>query len=280
MRSIELAFFKNLAGIASAQSLHYFRKPINVENKDNQNFDPVTEADRNVEKYLRSAIIREYPNDGILGEELPDHNLEADYLWVLDPIDGTRSFITGMPIWGTLVGLSYKKRAFAGMMVQPYNGELFYSLGAQSFYLRQDPFQLASNINPSEENGAQSAIGYPLHTRQCKDLGEAVMFTTDPRQFQLTSTEKILDLLVSHARLTRYSADCYAFCMLAAGLADIVIEIGMKTYDVMALIPIIEQAGGIITRWDGSRPETGGNIVAAATPELHQQILGMLEKAV
>jgi len=279
MRPIELAFFKNLAEIASSQSLPYFRKPIIVENKDHHNFDPVTEADRNVEKYLRSAIIGQYPNDGILGEELANYNVEAEYLWVLDPIDGTRSFITGMPIWGTLVGLTYKKRALAGMMVQPYIGEIFYSLGAQSFYLKQNRVQLGANASLQEKTGAQSAIGYPLRTRQCKDIGDAVMFTTDPCQFQSKSAAQILHVLESRTRLTRYSADCYAFCMLAAGLVDVVIEIGMKTYDVMALIPIVEQAGGIITCWDGSRPESAGNIVAAGTPELHNQVLGILGEA-
>lgn len=252
-------FFLKLAEAAKIESLPYFRTEIVINNKELIGFDPVTIADRSVEKALRAIITNDRPDDGILGEELPDYQTDHQGVWIIDPIDGTRAFISGLPVWGTLVGYTYAGKAIAGMMAQPFTNELYYSCGDGSFLCHND------NIKKQ------------LKTRKCLNLNDAILFSTGPEIFK-ENNKKAFEGLTEQVKLTRYGTDCYAFAMLASGFVDLVIETGLKQYDIAALIPIIEQAGGVITQWDGGPAELAGNIIAAATPELHQAAMMKLQK--
>ncbi|WP_202034127.1 histidinol-phosphatase [Rhizobium rhizogenes] len=251
-------FLRRLAVVASREALPRFRLPGAVANKISGGFDPVTEADRETEKAIRELIRTEYPKHGILGEEFGNEGADADLVWVIDPIDGTRSFISGIPLWGTLVGLTQNGDAIAGMMAQPFIGELFYATGNGAFY---------------EGPHGQSQ----LSTSATKELSDATLFTTTPAIFE-TARRASYDRLERQVRLARYGTDCYAYCMLAAGHIDCVVEAGLFSYDIVALIPIIEQAGGVITDWDGGPAEHGGGIVAAANAALHAKILASLHE--
>ena len=256
---IDKAFFLEVAAAAAAETLPRFRQANAVDNKYSVGFDPVTEADRSAERAIRAVIGRSFPDHGILGEEYGPENTDRSHVWVIDPIDGTRAFITGLPIWGTLLGLTVEGDARAGMMSQPFTGELFYSTGEGAWLL----------------HGGGKAEPRRLSVRKGAALADATLFTTTPAMFKGES-RRGFDRLESAVRLSRYGVDCYAFAMLAAGFVDIVVEAGLQPYDIVALIPIIEQAGGVVTRRDGGPAETAGDIVAAASPELHRAALDLL----
>ncbi len=247
--SISLDFLRRLAAAAAAETLPRFRSAGAVSNKLEGGFDPVTEADREAERAIRALISAQYPDHGILGEEHGEENASSSHVWIIDPIDGTRAFISGIPVWGTLVGLIENGRAVAGLMSQPFTGELFLATQAGGFY---------------EGPGGTR----PLGTRKTRALSEAILFTTTPSLFSGKARERY-DELERRVRLARYGTDCYAFAMVAAGQIDIVADPGLQSYDIAGLIPLIEQAGGVVTTFDGGRPEAGGDILAAATPELH-----------
>lgn len=251
MLNVSAEFFRRVAAAAAAETLPRFRQSGDVTNKITGGFDPVTEADREAEQAIRALIRAEHPGHGILGEEFGSENATSDHVWVIDPIDGTRSFISGIPLWGTLVGLTHKGNSVAGMMAQPFIGELFYASGGEAWY-----------------EGPAGAGRRRLSTRKTSSLDQATLCTTTPAMFQGDRREAY-DRLERAVRLPRYGTDCYAYAMLAAGNIDLVVEVGLQPYDVMALIPIIEAAGGMITEWSGGPAEEGGGIVAAATPELH-----------
>lgn len=256
--TISADFLRRVADAAAAQTLPRFRQPGQVSNKLDAGFDPVTEADREAERAIRALINAEFPDHGILGEEFGAENTDREHVWVIDPIDGTRSFISGVPLWGTLVGLLRNGDAVAGMMAQPFTGELFYANETGAHY---------------EGRGAS----LPLKTRATERIADATLCTTTPALFKdgfKTSFER----LESACRLSRYGTDCYAYCMLAAGHVDLVVEIGLQVYDIAALIPIIEKAGGMVTNWDGGPAEQGGGIVAAANPRLHAAAMEMLHR--
>lgn len=250
------SFFSQLADAASAETLPRFRSALNVDNKLERGFDPVTEGDRAAERAIRALITERFPEHGILGEEHGNQGLDREYVWVIDPIDGTRAFISGLPVWGTLIGLYHNGRAVMGLMDQPFTGERYFADGGQSQYAGPGGHRI-------------------LKTSDCRTPEEAVMFTTSPRIIADDLLERY-DRLEGRVRLARYGTDCYAYCLLASGFVDLVVETGLKPYDVGALIPIVEQAGGVITSWQGGRPENGGDIVAAATPELHAAALATL----
>ena len=254
---ISVDFFRRIAAAAAAETLPRFRRFGDVANKLEGGFDPVTEADREAEQAVRALIRAEYPGQGILGEEFGSENASSDHVWVIDPIDGTRSFISGIPLWGTLVGLTRRGNAVAGMMAQPFIDELFYATGGEAWY--EGP------------NGARQR----LSTRKTVALSEATLCTTTPAQFQ-GDRRVAYDRLEKAVRLARYGTDCYAYVMLAAGNVDLVVEVGLQPYDIVALIPIIEAAGGVVTEWSGGPAEDGGGIVAAATPELHAAAMDAL----
>jgi histidinol phosphatase-like enzyme (inositol monophosphatase family) len=260
MRPVDLsAFIERLAQLSGEAILPFFRTQLSILDKGDSHFDPVTEADRAAETVIRHHIREAFPSHGILGEEFPAEQPDADYLWVIDPIDGTRAFICGLPVWGTLIGLMRSGDPVMGVMNQPYTGEMFFG------------------------DCGQALLKSPRGTRQlkasrCRNLADAHLMTTDPRLFK--PDERVgYDRVESSVRLTRYGADCYAYAMLASGQVDLVVESGLKPYDIVALIPIIEGAGGTITTWDGRSAKEGGQILAAATPELHHAALEKLGQA-
>ncbi|KQZ86949.1 inositol monophosphatase [Mesorhizobium sp. Root157] len=253
---ISTDFIRRLAHVAAAETLSRFRSQGTVDNKLAGGFDPVTAADQEAERAIRALINAEFPDHGILGEEHGSENLSSRHVWVIDPIDGTRAFISGVPVWGTLVGLTVDGDAVAGMMSQPFTGELFYANASGAHYEGPGgPRQLA--------------------TRKTVQLSEAILFTTTPALFQGQMRSRY-DHLEKQVQLARYGTDCYAFAMLAAGSVDIVTDPGLKPYDIVALIPIIEKAGGVITTFDGGPAEQGGDVLAAATPELHAAAMAAL----
>lgn len=247
------AFFDSLADAARQETLPRFRAGTAVQNKLSSGFDPVTEADQAAELAIRKRIIEHFPHHGILGEEHDSIGLDRDEVWVVDPIDGTRAFISGVPVWGTLIGLYRSGRAVMGMMDQPFTGERYFADGSASWYRGPD--------------GERQ-----LKTRDCQALSDAILFTTSPHIFTEIESQKYRRV-EQDVRLFRYGTDCYAYALLASGHIDLVIESSLKPYDIGALIPLIEQAGGVVTTWDGERPENGGNIIAAGNAELHRQAL-------
>lgn len=253
-------FFVELAEAAALETLPRFRDHGTIADKGVvgglKAYDPVTEADRAAETAIRALIEKRFPNHGILGEEHGAVGTDRRHVWVIDPIDGTRAFITGIPVWGTLVGLTEDGKSIAGMMAQPFTGELFYALNGKSFR------RAAGGETENQVSGVT-------------ELSGATLFTTTPHLFR-GEARKRYDEVESKVKLFRYGCDCYAYCMLAAGFVDLVIETALQPYDIVALVPIIEAAGGIVTNWDGSRPEAGGNIIAAATSELHRAALQMM----
>jgi myo-inositol-1(or 4)-monophosphatase len=250
------AFLHHLADIAADAILPYFRKPIAFESKSGKRFDPVTAADLDAERAIRAAIRAAYPDHGIVGEEFGDSDASADSLWVIDPIDGTRSFIAGVPVWGVLIGLVQNNIPRVGLMAQPFTGERFFGDRA-----------IARYRGPDGERD--------LATRRCDGIADAVLFTTSPRHFTgdaLAAYQRV----EARARLARYGTDCYAYCMIAAGFVDAVIEADLKPYDILPLIPIIEGAGGRVTDWQGNPPPGTGEVVATGDPRLHDEILALL----
>lgn len=247
---VDAALMRRLAAVAAAETLPRFRQAGDVFNKLGSGFDPVTEADREAERALRRILSETFPEHGIVGEEWGAERIDSRYVWVIDPIDGTRAFISGLPLWGTLVGLTDGGDAIAGMMAQPFTGELFFADGNEARF--EGP------------GGARV-----LQTRKTQKLGEATLCTTTPALFT-GEARGIYDRLEGQVRLARYGTDCYAYCMLAAGFVDLVVETGLQPYDVVALVPIVEQAGGVMTDWEGGPAENGGSILAAATPELYR----------
>jgi len=258
------AFVEKLADAASEAILPFFRTSLGAIDKNiGGSFDPVTEADHAAESAMRRLIELTFPLHGIIGEEFGSIREDADYVWVLDPIDGTKSFIAGMPIWGTLIGLLHHGRPIYGMMVQPFIRERFTGDGEQSNW--SGP---GIDLKPAQRL---------LSTRDCPDLATAILMTTSPLLYdapRLTAFRRV----ESRVRLSRYGCDCYAFAMLAAGHVDCVIEAGLKAYDIAPLVPIIRGAGGIVTTWTGGEPEEGGDIVASGCAALHDQVLELLRQ--
>jgi myo-inositol-1(or 4)-monophosphatase len=252
------AFLDELATVSGETVLPFFRTALSIDNKGGPGgFDPVTAADHAAETAMRSLIRRSFPSHGIIGEEYGEERADAEYVWVLDPIDGTKSFISGMPAWGTLIALLRAREPVYGMMNQPFIRERFSGDGAKAHYR-----------GPA---GARD-----LRVRGCAGLAEAVLFTTSP--LLMTDGDRELFARVEKlVRLSRYGGDCYAYCMLAAGHVDLVIETGLKPYDVLPLVPIIAGAGGVITTWDGGAPNAGGRIIAAGDRRVHAAAMEMLK---
>jgi histidinol phosphatase-like enzyme (inositol monophosphatase family) len=252
------SFFYRLAEAAKAETLPRFRAGVDVVNKEASGFDPVTEGDRAAEAAVRALIEAEFPDHGILGEEYGNVGLDREHVWVIDPIDGTRAFISGVPVWGTLIGLQSNGRAIMGLIDQPFTGERYFADGSSSHY--------------SGPDGEKT-----LQVRDCGDLSKAILFTTSPHLFVGDEIARYREI-ESQVRLFRYGTDCYAYALLAGGHVDLVVETVLKPYDVGGIIPVIEQAGGIITTWDGGRPEMGGSIIAAGSRRVHEQAMAILNR--
>jgi histidinol phosphatase-like enzyme (inositol monophosphatase family) len=251
------AFIGRLATASGETILPFFRTSLSIDNKSIvHDFDPVTEADRAAEAVMRRMIKANFPQHGIVGEEFGNEREDAEYVWVLDPIDGTKSFISGFPTWGTLIALLHKGTPVFGMMHQPFIGERF-----------------------SGDNGSAHYFGSTgerrLAVRRCAALEEATVFTTSPLLMNQDDRDTF-GRVEKTARLTRYGGDCYSYCMLAAGHLDLVIETELKPYDIAALIPIIAGAGGVVTTWEGKPAQSGGRIVAAGDPRAHEAAIKLL----
>jgi myo-inositol-1(or 4)-monophosphatase len=253
-----IAFSHRLADASAEAILPHFRQTGAITNKAAQgHFDPVTEADRGSELAMRRLIDAEYPDHGIFGEEFPDKPANGPLGWLLDPIDGTRGFITGMPVWGTLIGLSHQGEPVLGMMNQPFTRERFWNSPAGAHFRGPD--------------GAERLMS----TRKVGALGDAVLVATAPDMFAENEFARF-GALSSGVRMTRFGGDCYLYCMLAMGFIDIVAESGLKPFDIAPLIPIIRAAGGVVTTWDGGDPSAGGQVIAAGDPRVHEAALKLL----
>ncbi|HLH13113.1 MAG TPA: histidinol-phosphatase [Methylovirgula sp.] len=263
MTAVDLAaFVEELADLAGRTVLPFFRTAIGAEDKSaGGQFDPVTEADRAAEVAMRRRIRETFALHGIIGEEFGAERPDAEYVWVLDPIDGTKSFISGMPTWGCLIGLIHNGRPIYGVMTQPFTRERFVGDG-----------EVARWRGPGLDHAITER---KLHTRSCATLARATVMTTSPLLYSEEAL-KAFRRVEKAARLSRYGYDCYAFAMLAAGHVDCVIEADVKTHDIAPLMPIIEGAGGIITTWTGGDAAQGGNVIAVGDPRLHAAALNLL----
>ncbi|SEQ15734.1 histidinol-phosphatase, inositol monophosphatase family [Devosia sp. YR412] len=244
------------AEAAAAHTLPLFRTTLAIDNKYTVGFDPVTEADRGAETVIRAVIAEAFPDHAIIGEEWGNSG-DSDYTWIIDPVDGTRAFISGAPVWGTLIGFAHKGTAIAGLMSQPFIGETFLAVPGRSTYRR------SGETTPNRTSGQT-------------ELAPSRVFTTTPSLFRTPELLAKWTAIESATRLQRFGMDCYGYALLAAGHADLVIEPFLQTYDIAALVPIIREAGGAIACWDGSDPTVGGNVVAAATPELLEKALNLV----
>ena len=251
------SFVDRLASASGDTILPFFRTALAIDNKKTGGFDPVTAADRAAEDAMRALIRKNFPEHGILGEEYGTERADAEYVWVLDPIDGTKTFISGMVAWGTLIGLMRFGEPVYGMMHQPFIRERFTGDSGAAHYR-----------GPAGDRD--------LHVRHCSGLKDAVLFTTSPLLMQ-PADRAMFQTVENVVKLSRYGGDCYAYCMLAAGQIDLVIETEIKPHDIVPLIPIILGAGGIITTWEGGPAQSGGRIVAAGDKRVHAAALEMLK---
>ena len=253
---IEIAH--KLADAARDAILPHFRQAgLGAENKAEAGFDPVTVADRAAEQAMREVLRQYRPEDGIFGEEFGQNQGTSGRTWVLDPIDGTRGFISGTPTWGVLIALSDENGPFLGVIDQPYTGERF--VGSA------DVAEMTGPLGQRE-----------LATRGITDLRDAIIFTTFPEVGTEAERAGFHDV-ASKARLTRYGMDCYAYALVAAGQVDLVVEAGLNAYDIQAPIAVIQAAGGVVTDWQGGPVHEGGRVVAAANAELHAAVLEILK---
>jgi myo-inositol-1(or 4)-monophosphatase len=263
------AFVERLAQVSGEVILPFFRSAIGAEDKSRGGlFDPVTEADRGAEAAMRRLIAQTFPAHGIIGEEYRPERPEAEYVWVLDPIDGTKSFISGLPTWGTLIGLMHRGRPVYGMMAQPFTRERFFGDGKRAKLRMLGPSR-------GEAPPAEWAMR-ALHVRPCASLSEATLMTTSPLLIRESSDRLAYIRVEKEVRLVRYGGDCYAYCALAAGFVDLVIETNLKPHDVVPLAPIVEGAGGIIATWDGGDAAQGGRIIAAGDGRAYDEARGLL----
>jgi histidinol phosphatase-like enzyme (inositol monophosphatase family) len=242
--------------------LKYFRRPLKVTNKATGSaFDPVTNADRAAERMIAKVLRTRCPDHGLVGEEFGSRGGSGRFTWIVDPIDGTRAFIMGSPLWGTLIGLLDAGAPCLGVMDQPFTGERFWS-GKTASYLR-----------------IGDAAPKKIRTRACARLEDAILTSTHPDLFESSRQRKILSDLSAAVRMTRFGGDCYGYCLLASGHVDLIIEPGLKTYDIAPLIPIIERAGGIVSTWDGLPASSGGDVIAAGDARVHEAALRLIAKS-
>jgi inositol-phosphate phosphatase/L-galactose 1-phosphate phosphatase/histidinol-phosphatase len=249
------AFAGRLADEAGAVALRYFRQPIPVESKADAS--PVTRADREAEQAMRALIEARYPDDGIVGEEHGRARDGAGRQWILDPIDGTRSFVVGVPLFGTLIALAVDGVPLVGVIDQPVTRERWVGIAG----------------TPTTLNGA------PLRTRACPALASATLSTTGDEFLEGPGELEAFSRVRARAGAFRRVPDCYGYAMLASGFVDLVVEAGLKPWDLAALRPVIEGAGGVITDWAG-RPldiASDGRIVAAGDARLHAEALAALD---
>ncbi|MDF0599878.1 inositol monophosphatase family protein [Psychromarinibacter sp. C21-152] len=258
LREALIATAEAMADAARAAILPHFRADgLSADNKAGHGFDPVTVADRDSEQAMRAVLADRRPEDGILGEEYGDVAGTTGLTWVIDPIDGTRAFMSGTPTWGVLIAVSDARGPVLGLIDQPYIGERF--LGG---------------LGEARLDGP--AGRRVLKTRAPRPLPEAILFTTFP-EVGTPEDGAAFRRVADRARLTRYGMDCYAYALLAAGQIDLVIEAGLHAYDIQGPMAVIEAAGGLVTDWRGAPCPMGGRVLAAANPEIHAEALALLQ---
>lgn len=261
---LELA--NRAADAAATITLDAFRSPLQVQDKSargagtrDATIDPVTQVDRAAEQAIRDVLRAGAPHIGFVGEESADpQDLHGDgRRWVVDPIDGTRAYLAGMPVWGTLIALCDGPQATFGVCDVPRLGERFVGLGTMAYCV--------------------DGVGrHPLQVRVDVPLERAVVCCTTPDMFATAASRSAFEALARQSAVVRYGTDCYGYAMLAAGHVDLVVESDLSTWDVQALVPLVRGAGGIITDWQGGDPGRGGSVVAAASPALHARAVSRL----
>jgi inositol-phosphate phosphatase / L-galactose 1-phosphate phosphatase / histidinol-phosphatase len=250
-RFVQLA--NALADAARPIAARYFRTQVAIDDKTDNS--PVTIADREAETAMRDLLQRHVPEHGVFGEEHGAVRTDAEYVWVLDPIDGTKAFITGLPIFGTLVALLHRGKPVMGIIDQPILKERWLGVEGQR-----------STFN-----------GTPISVRACDALAKAYMYSTAPLMFP-GAYEKPHEALTRQVKLFRWGGDCYAYGLLASGHVDLVVEASLKLYDFAALVPVVKGAGGLITDWRGREldMQSDGSVLAAGDPAVHRAAMGML----
>lgn len=253
-----LALAHRLADAAGGVIRPYFRRPLAVSNKGGGDlFDPVTEADRAAEAAIRDLIRSAFPEDGILGEELGEIAGKSRFRWVIDPIDGTRAFIAGLPLWGTLIALEEEGSPVLGVLDQPFLNERFIGEGGR--------------VTLQDAQGTRV-----LKTRACARLADAVICTTHPIAHFDAGQLALFARVERACRLSRYGGDCYAYAMLAMGFVDVVMEANLSAWDVAAIVPIVNGAGGVVTDWQGGAAHRGGSLLASGDARLHAEALRLI----
>ena len=244
-------FANHLADEARKISMFYFKKKIKIDNKNKKNFDPVTAADIGVQKKINTLIHKQFPSHSVLGEE--DSIIKnSEYEWCVDPIDGTKSYIQGVPLWGTLISLSKDNEIILGLADIPALDERYVGHSKLSYKIVKNKKTF-------------------LKVRNTKKLSESILNTTSPYVFANKNDQKSFEALSTKVKSTRLGGDCYSYCLLADGLIDIVVESGLKPWDIRALVPIINNAGGVISSWDSETVANGGRIIATTNEELFKK---------
>ncbi len=247
-----------LADVARIETLKHFRGgALGVENKLARGFDPVTIADRAAETAMRAVLARRRPDDGIMGEEFGTTPGTTGLTWVLDPIDGTRGYLSGTPTWGVLIAVQAETGPIFGIIDQPFTGERFIGGFGMGVWQRGEARR-------------------PLKSRPCAALSQAILFSTFP-EVGTADEGEAFKAVASQAQLVRYGTDCYAYGLLALGQIDLVIEAGLQNYDIQAPIAVIEAAGGIVTNWQGGPCWNGGRVLAAGDRAAHAAALEILK---
>ena len=247
-----------IADDARKISLNYFKKKLIINSKDKKQFDPVTIADIKVQKKINKTIKKYFPKHSILGEEASIEN-KSDYQWCIDPIDGTKSFIQGFPIWGTLISLSQKDKIILGIADIPALDERYLGYSKLAYKIK---------------NGKKTR----LKVRNTDKIKESILNTTSPYVFANKKDQKIFEKIAKEVKTVRLGGDCYSYCLLADGHIDLVIESGLKPWDIRALEPIIINAGGIIKTWEGNGILYGGRIIAATNNRLFKKVESEMNK--
>ena len=249
-----VALAHSLADAARPIAQRYFRTQVKIDDKSDAS--PVTIADREAETAMRELLTRHVPQHGVFGEEHGAVRTDADYVWVLDPIDGTKAFITGMPIFGTLIALLHRGRPVMGIIDQPIQKERWFGTDGER-----------STFN-----------GQPIATRACSELDNAYMYSTAPEMFKSTDITQRHEVLAKKVKNFRWGGDCYSYGLLASGHVDLVVENGLKLYDFAALVPVIKNAGGLITDWHGKELDihSPGAVLAAGDPAMHRAAQAIL----
>jgi myo-inositol-1(or 4)-monophosphatase len=251
-------FAISLAEASARDILPYFRRNTPVDIKTGPVWDPVTEGDRAGERIIRQMIEERFPDHGIHGEEYGRKEGKSGFTWILDPVDGTRSFVCGMPTWATLIGLMFEGRCVVGLMNQPFVGDMFFG-------------------NPHGAWHDHRGNRQPIKSRSGVALANARIGTTAPELYRTENDQAAFQRLKSKAQLTRYGGDAYFFAVMAAGHLDIAMDANLMAYDIMPLIPIVEGAGGHVAEWNGGDPAKGGNVITAGSRALLDEALAVMK---